>query len=209
MSSKNPLRPPDPLTIHDTDIVTYGTGVPLFRIHTIRGHHPLPWNGLREFGPLRQMRWDPQPPPLGIHPGIGVAYCTTDPTTAFAEVFQSRRRIRINSDQALSAWFPARSLRLLDLTGLWATVNGASASLHAAPKPTCRAWAKSIHEQRIEQRLDGVYVPSTMTLAPMTVLFSAAASAFPSAPHLSELLTHGAMRSLAQKAGRALGWPII
>lgn len=209
VSAKNPRTPPDPPIIHDTDIVTYGTEVSLFRIHAIRGHHPMPWNGLREFGPLRQMRWDPHPSPQGVHPGIGVAYCATDPTTAFAEVFPSRRSIRIHSDQALSAWFPSRSLRLLDLTGLWATVNGASASLHAAPKSTCRAWAAAIQEQLIEQHLDGLYVPSTMTLAPMTVLFSASASAFPSAPHLSELLTHGAMRSLAQKAGRALGWPII
>lgn len=209
MISKNPRTPPDPLTIRPTDIVAYGTDAPLFRIHTIRGHHPAPWNGLREFGPLSQMRWDPHPSPRGAHPGIGVAYCATDPTTAFAEVFQSRRRIRITPDQAFSAWFPARTLRLLDLTGLWATVNGASASLHAAPKPTCRAWAQAIHESSMEQRLDGLFVPSTMTLAPMAVLCSPARDAFPAAPHFSELLTHGAVRTLARKAGHALGWPIL
>lgn len=208
MSPKNPRTPPGPLAVHDTDIFTYDTTAPLFRIHTIRGRHPMPWNGLREFGPLHQMRWDPHHPPLGMHPGVGVAYCATDPTTAFAEVFQSRRTIRTNPDQALSAWFPSRDLRLLNLTGLWATKNGASASLHAAPRSTCRAWARSIHDQ-LSERIDGLSVPSTMTLAPMTVLFSASASAFPAAPHLSVLLSHATGRSLASKAAHALGWPIL
>lgn len=57
--------------------------------------------------------------------------------------------------------------------------------------------------------LDGLYVPSTMTLAPMTVLFSAAATAFPAAPHMSTLLSHAAARALALKAGHALGWPVL
>lgn len=134
MSAKNPRNPPGPLAIKQSDIFTFGMNLPLFRIHTVHGQHPMPWNGLREIGPLPRMRWDPHPLPLDFHPGIGVAYCATDPTKAFAEVFQFRRTIRINTDQALSAWLPSRELRLLDLTGLWATQNGASASLHSAPQ---------------------------------------------------------------------------
>lgn len=56
MSPKNPRTPAGPLTVRDSDIITYGTRSPLFRIHTIRGKHPMAWDGLREFGPLRQMR---------------------------------------------------------------------------------------------------------------------------------------------------------
>lgn len=209
ITPKNPRTPPGPLTIRDADIITYNAKSPLFRIHTIRGQHPMPWDGLREFGPLHQMRWDPHRPPLGMHPGVGVAYCATDPTTAFAEVFQSRRVIRTDSDQALTAWFPTRDLRLLDLTGRWATTNGASASLHAAPRSTCRAWAQAIHDQQAVRRLDGLYVPSTMTLAPMTVLFSASATSFPAAPHLSLLLSHATARAIARKAAHALGWPVL
>lgn len=209
MSPKNPRTPPGPLHIRDSDIVTYRTTSSLFRIHTVQGRHPMSWDDLREFGPLRQMRWDPHPSPLGVHPGVGVAYCATDPTTAFAEVFQSRRVIRATSYQALSAWSPRRDLRLLDLTGVWAARNGASASLHAAPRSTCRSWAQAIHDQLSEMRVDGLYVPSTMTLSPMTVLFSAANTSFPAAPHMSTLLSDVPGRILARKAARTLGWPVL
>lgn len=209
MSAKNPRNPPGPLAISQSDIITFSKKDPLFRIHTVHGQHPMPWNGLREFGPLREMRWDPHPSPLDFYPGVGVAYCTTDPTTAFAEVFQFRRTIRINTDQALSAWLPSRELRLLDLTGLWATQNGASASLHSAPKSTCRAWSKAIHNYSTEVQLDGVYAPSTMTLKPMAVLFSSAGSAFPTAPHFSELLTHSVVKIIARKAAHSLKWPTL
>lgn len=209
MNAKNPRTPPSQLVIHDDDIFVHDTTSPLFRIHTVQGQHPMAWNGLRTYGPLSQMRWDPHPLPVGAHSGVGVAYCATDPTTAFAEVFQSRRMIRISSAQALSAWFPSRDLRLLDLTGLWGARNSASASLHAAPKSTCRAWAQAIHTQFAEYALDGLYAPSTMTLKPLTVLFSTAQSAFPAAPHFSELLTHSAVRAIAHRAARTLRWPII
>lgn len=211
MSPKNPRTPPAPLTFTNADFVTHSASSPLFRIHTVRGRHPMQWDELREFGPLHQMRWDPQLPPAGLHPGVGVAYCATDPTTAFAEVFQSRRVIRTNPNQALTAWFPVRELRLLDLTGMWATRNGASASLHAAPRSTCRAWAQKIYATGLagELQLDGLYVPSTMTLSPMVVLFGGAGNSFPPAPRLSTLLSTSSARLLAVKAAKALGWPVL
>lgn len=208
MSAKNP-RNPIALKISTDDIRSHATSDPIYRIHTVQGQHPMPWNGLREVGPLPQMRWDPQPLPRGLHSGIGVAYCATDPTTAFAEVFQSRRKVRLNADQSFTAWYPTRPLRLLDLTGIWATRNGASASLHAAPKSTCRAWSRGIHSHPITPPLDGLYVPSTLTLRPMVVLFSTAEAAFPSAPHFSGLLTHAKTQVLAVKAAHELSWPLI
>lgn len=209
MSAKNPRTPPGPLSIGQSDIVTFSTMDPLFRIHTVHGNHPMPWNELREFGPLRQKRWDPHPLPVDYHPGIGVAYCTADPLTVFAEIFQSRRTIRINTDQALTAWLPSRNLRLLDLTGHWATQNGASASLHSAPKLTCRTWAQAIHSYSTDVQIDGIYTPSTMTLKPMIVLFSSARSAFPAAPMFSELLTHSVVKVIARKSAHTLKWRIL
>lgn len=209
MSAKNPRVPPGPLVIDRSDIKTFSAKDPLFRIHTVQGQHPMKWNGLREFGPLRQMRWDPQPLPLDLHPGFGVAYCATDPTTAFAEVFQSLRIIRVTATRALSAWLPSRDLKLLDLTGLWATKNGASASLHSAPKATCRGWAKTIHAEGAKIQVDGIYTPSTMTLEPLVVLFSSALSAFPAAPHFSELLTHQVVKVMATKSAHSLNWRIL
>lgn len=205
MSSKNPQQPPLPLTLQPGEVRLCRD--PLFRIHSTAGAHPMQWNDLREFGPMASMRWDPQPSPAGVHPGVGVAYVGTDVTTAFAEVFQSRRAINLTPHRALSAWIPERHLRLLDLTGLWPIKHGASASLHAAPKSTCRNWARSIHEQLGEQ-IDGLYAPSTMTLTPMVVLYSGSATAFPVAPSFSRPLSHGAVRMLAIRAASALGWPV-
>lgn len=210
MSAKNPRTPPGPLSSTSDDVRTLASDQVLFRIHTVDGRHPVPWNGLREFGPLPQSRWEPQPAPQRQHAGNGVAYTATDPTTAFAEVFQNRRRIRVTSDKALSAWSPTRPLRLLDLTGTWPIRNGASSSLHAAPKSTTRNWAHQIHVQLAAPLdLDGLYVPLTMTLAPMVVLFHNARSAFPAAPVFSQLLNQRDARILAAKAAHALNWPLL
>ncbi|HET8868335.1 MAG TPA: hypothetical protein VFM87_08380 [Agrococcus sp.] len=95
---------------------------------------------------------------------------------------------------------------LLDLTGLWPVSNGASASLHAAPKRTCRNWAREIGRQL---KVDGLSAPSTMTLAPMVVLFSESSSSFPMAPSFSRPLSHAAVEMLAVRAASALDWPII
>lgn len=207
-SPKNPRTPPTKLRIFTSDIVTHPVSTPLLRIHTIRGQHPMRWNQFRTHGPLRTMRWDPHPTPVGNHPGYGVAYFSTDATTVFAEVFQSRRTIRATGDKAFTAWFPAHDLRLLDLTKNWATRNGASASLHAAPKSTCRAWAGAIHAQSTEA-IHGIIAPSTMTLKPNVILFENADSAFPGAPHFSQPLVHPVVRVVASAAARDLHWPLL
>lgn len=206
MSAKNPRLPSAPLTLRPDDIRLWRDAA--FRIHSTMGEHPMQWNQLRDFGPLGGMRWDPQPFPRQEHPGAGVAYVGTDVTTAFAEVFQSRRAIHLSDTQTLSGWIPTRELRLLDLTGLWPVRNGASASLHAAPRSTCRGWAREIHRQLGEQ-IDGLYAPSTMTLTPMVVLYGASMDAFPVAPEFSRPLSHTAVQMLALRASSMLGWPII
>ncbi|PMB98041.1 RES domain-containing protein [Brevibacterium luteolum] len=210
MMAKNPKRPGHP-SIRPADLRDLPSTQPLFRIHSAGGRHPIAWNGFRDFGPLQSMRWDPHPPPPSHHHGVGVAYCATDPVTTFAEVFQERRRIRIGSLRALSAWFPARDLRLLDLTGNWPTRNGASFSLFAAPKSTCRNWARGIHELSAELslELDGLYVHSTMMPGKNVVLFSSAHSAFPIAPAISLPLDHPVIRRLAQDASHQLSWPVV
>lgn len=92
-------------------------------------------------------RWDPHPEPPADQPSHGVLYAASDVTTSLAEVFQGRRSLTLSDDRALAGWEPTRALRLLDLTGTWAVRNGASASLHAADKSTCRAWAREIRDR--------------------------------------------------------------
>jgi hypothetical protein len=64
----------------------------------------------------------------------------------------------------LTAWQPQRSLRLLDLSGMWLLRNPASAALLAAPRSICRRWARAIYTAWPE--LDGLSVPSTLTGRP-------------------------------------------
>lgn len=202
---KNPRTPPAEVIRDERHVARVRD--PLWRLHRVIGEHALAWNALRTFGPAATMRWDPHPEPRGDHPGTGVSYAASDVSTTFAEVFQRRRAITLSSDLALSGWIPTRDLRLLDLRSDWALRNGASVSLHAAPKSTCRAWSRAIHETWPD--LDGVLTPSTMTGSPMVVLFTPSASAFPARPALARLLDDPALRPIVDTAQAALGWPVL
>lgn len=56
---KFPRTPPDQLTKESGDVVDY-KGI-LSRIHRTTGQHVLPWNELRNDGPLPSNRWEPHP----------------------------------------------------------------------------------------------------------------------------------------------------
>lgn len=202
--AKNPQRPPQKLTLAEHDVVEVRR--PLWRVHTIVGPHALRWNELRHYGPARTMRWDPHPPPPAEHPDYAVSYAALDPVTVFAEVFQLPRAIIVAPDRALAGWVPTRALRLLDLTGDWALRNGASASLFAAPKSTTRAWALAICDRWPD--LDGLLVPSTMTMKPMVVLFAQAANSFPVRPNFTRTLHDPSARHIIDWSAATLGWPV-
>lgn len=203
---KNPARPRAPLTLEEKDLHT-DQGV-LWRIHQLTGAHPSAWNSLREFGPVESFRWEPHPTTQQHHPGAGVSYTAQHYTTAFAEVFQDTRIIRLSSRRTLTGWIPTRPLHLLDLMpgGDWALRNGAAASLPYAPKNICRNWAQTIHAE-LGAQIDGLQAPSTITSEPMIVLFGRAAASFPEAPEFSRTLDHIDVATLARKAAHRLNWP--
>lgn len=187
---KLPARPPATPALLDSD-PTWHTPPPdvvLWRIHSTRGRHPQPWNGLRHFGPVASCRFDPHPSPAGMHP-VGVAYTTLDVPTALAEVFQSSRRVNRHRNGAhLTAFQPARPLRLLDLTGEWPLRAGASHALNTGRRDACRAWARAFVDTWPD--LDGLLHTSSMTGRACLTLFTAAADRFPPAPLFSEPLNH-------------------
>lgn len=199
--AKNP-GPPARFTFAATDEISY-TG-PLWRIHRLTGPYRQRWNELRTHGPLAS-RWDPHPEPTGEHAPTGVIYTAIDVVTAVAEVFQHTRAIDPGPERALSGWIPSTPLQLLDLTGDWPLVNGASASLHAATKATCRAWARALHTARPD--LHGLHVSSTMTGVPMVVLFDSATATFPDDPGFSRALNHPACAPYLAAAADRLQWP--
>jgi RES domain len=200
---KNPRAPRQDLTGEATDFISYSDV--LWRIHRTIGVHRSRWDQLRAWGPV-DSRWDPHPPPPGDQPDAAVLYASTDVPTAFGEVFQHRRAITLTDQLNLAGWIPVRPLRLLDLTGTWPVRNGASASLHAAPKATCRRWAQVIRSTWPD--IDGLWVPSTITLRNMVVLFAPGADSFPSGPSLSRPINHPGLAALVVESAQQLGWPV-
>lgn len=197
---KVPRRPPKPLHRRDGDVLTLRPV--LWRIHRTVGAKVLPWNGFRQFGPVSGCRWDPHPLPPYDWPGYGVSYAATDLVTAVAEVFQTTRRVQtIVGAPYATSWSPTRDLRLLDLTGDWALRNEAAHALASASRPTCRAWARAIHERWDD--LDGLWFRSTMTGLPAVVLFERAGDSMPLRPGFSKALgSSGLWPVIAQCAER-------
>lgn len=203
---KAPRTPPDPLIREPEDIADY-TGT-LWRVHRTEGEHVLPWNELRTYGPLPSMRWDPHPGPVPIAAAEGVLYAAADIATSLAEVYQTTRVIETRAGApTLTAWQPQRSLRLLDLSGTWLLRNSASAALLAAPRSTCRRWARAICTTWPD--LDGLYAPSTLTGRPNIVLWNAAADSLPTMPAFSRPLIQPLVWSIAHAAAAEIGYHIL
>jgi hypothetical protein len=203
---KVPRQPPTELVREPDDLVTVGPV--LWRIHRTLGEHVLPWNGLRTFGPLASARFDPHPLPAGDHPGYGVLYAAQDVATALADAFQTTRLINTRAGALhLTSWTPTRPLALLDLTGTWALRNHAAAALAAAPRPTCRNWARAIRAQWPD--LDGLYAPSTMTGTATIVLWEPARNSVPDLPDFSRPLAHPMVWTFAHRAAKKIGYDIL
>lgn len=78
------------------------------------------------------------------------------------------------------AWFPARPLRTIDLTGPGAVVVGASHTISDYRKDVTRRWARALRAAWPEA--DGVHYSSSMTGEPCLALWRPAADSFPPAP---------------------------
>ncbi|EMD25808.1 RES family NAD+ phosphorylase [Amycolatopsis azurea] len=152
--------------LHRTnDVVTVHPGTRLVRIFTAHGNHPQQWNSFRYSGPLPHGRFDPQTPGRGGHPvtdpGNGVLYFGLTVRTSIAEVFQTTSTVdRKSRGPRLVVVRPTRTLRLLDLAGLWPTRVGASQEISSGPKKITQAWARAIRAAFGD--LDGVWYRSSM-----------------------------------------------
>ncbi|WP_236796891.1 RES family NAD+ phosphorylase [Amycolatopsis sp. GM8] len=151
--------------LRDEDIVAVHPATRLVRIFTSRGHHPQRWNSFRHTGPLPHGRFDPQRPGHGgspvYDPGNGVVYFGLSVRTSVAEVFQTTSIVdRQTKGPHLVVVRPTRTLRLLDLSGLWPTRVGASQEISSGPKNITQVWAREIRETIDD--IDGVWYRSSM-----------------------------------------------
>lgn len=204
-AGKVPRNPPAQLQRRNRDVVTVND--PVWRIHRTQGRHVVAWNGFRTYGPVSSARYDPHPKPAGIQPGFGVSYAASELATPVAEVFQTSRRINtIAGGPYATAWTPTRPLELLDLTGDWALANGAAHALAAAARPVCRTWSQAIRTTWPD--LDGLWAPSTMTGAPMVVLYEPAATAMPDRPAFSQPLAAPVVWSVLDAIAGDIGYTL-
>ena len=147
------------------DIVAVHPATRLARVFTALGNHPQFWNVFRYEGPLAHGRFDPQQPLNGsgptTDPQAGVLYFSLSVRTSVAEVFQTTSTVdRTTRSPHLVVLRPARTLRLLDLTGLWPTRAGASQEISSGPKKITQSWTRVIRAAHPE--LDGVWYRSSM-----------------------------------------------
>ncbi|HEX2129989.1 MAG TPA: RES family NAD+ phosphorylase [Actinophytocola sp.] len=149
----------------DEDVVAVRPGTRIVRVFTAGGRHQQRWNTFRTTGPLPHARFDPHPPASDgtrqDSPDHGVLYFGLSVRTSVAEVFQQTSVVdRTTRRPHLVIVRPERTLRLLDLTGLWPTRAGASQEISSGAKDVSQAWARAI--RTAFGGLDGLWYRSSM-----------------------------------------------
>lgn len=195
------------------DIVTISPDTRLTRIFSAHGNHPQEWNSFRYAGPLAHGRFDPHTPHHGeitTDEGNGVLYLALTVRTSIAEVFQTTSTVdRTTRGPRLAVVRPARTLRLLDLTGLWPTRVGTSQEISSGPKKTTQAWARAI--RAAFTGLDGVWYRSSMDSgAPAVCLWDPpAATALPHTPDVLLSLDHPGLDVPLDRVCRELNYDLL
>jgi RES domain len=193
-------EPPDPAVLAsvlrpDEDIVAVHPATRLVRIFAASGPYQQQWNSFRRTGPLPHARFDTHPPGPRGGPtdaaGHGVLYFGLSVRTSIAEVFQDTSVVdRSTRKPHLAVFRPTRTLRLLDLVGLWPTRAGASQEISSGPRERTQAWARAIRTAHPE--LDGLWYRSSMDSGnPAVCLWDPpAGSAIPPHPDVFVQLDH-------------------
>lgn len=183
---------------------TLRTATRLARLYSRGGRHPATWRALRFDGPLAGARFDHHI----SGERRGVTYVARDLVTCVAEAFQGSRLVdRFADDRFLAAFRLGRSVHLLDLTGNWPTLAGASQAIASGPRQRAQAWARAIYDAH--PAVEGLWYPSSMHGShPSLVLFERAEDAIPATPDLDVPLSHpGLLPDLTRIAG-SLGYLI-
>lgn len=163
-------QPPTPTVMKtllrvSEDIVAVHSATRLVRVFAAGGAHRQRWNSFRHTGPLPHARFDPHPVGPDGRPTTttehGSLYFGLSVRTSVAEVFQDSSIVdRSTRRPHLVVLRPRRTLRLLDLAGLWPTRAGASQEISSGPKIVTQAWGRAIRAAHPE--LDGVWYRSSM-----------------------------------------------
>ncbi|GAB3299781.1 RES family NAD+ phosphorylase [Parasphingorhabdus pacifica] len=193
-------QPPAPAALQamlrrTEDVIAVPAGTRLVRVFTSGGNHPQQWDSFRYAGPLPHARFDPHVPNTQGGPTVtrehGVLYFSLAVRTCIAEVFQATSTVdRRTRSPYLVLFRPRRTLRLLDLSGLWPTRAGASQAISNGTKERTQAWARNIRAAYPE--LDGLWYRSSMDAGnPSLCLWDPpSATALPESPDVLLPLDH-------------------
>jgi len=177
------------------------------RVYFRGGAHPTRWDAFRAWGPTNA-RFDHHAPPSAVQQRE-ILYAAATGLTCFAEVFQDGRIIdRSRNQPALVAFVTTRELVLLDLTGAWPTLAGASMNINSGPRPRAQRWSRCIYDAF--PNIDGLYYPSSMHgNQPSVALCEPAKTAIPRAPSFNRLLSDPALLSVIRSAAHDIGYGLV
>jgi hypothetical protein len=120
--------------------------------------------------------------------------------TAIAEVFQETRVVdRAGKAPCLIAFDTKADLQLLDLTGTWPTVAGASMAMASGLRARARRWSQAIY--LAFPAVDGLLYGSSMNgNQPCVALYERAGRAMPAYPSFNRMLTDPTMLTTLKNA---------
>lgn len=198
-------EPPEPL-LTKAQTAILGKGTTLCRVYFRGGSHSGAWSQFRFFGPT-QARFDHHDPPPAVQ-AKGILYAASSPTTCLAEVFQATRVLdRASRDPWLATFNLTRAVVLLDLTGTWPTVAGASMAINSGPRPRARRWAQAIYAAY--PAVEGLLYGSSMHAnQPAVALFERARDAMPAAPAFHRALADPGLLLRLNAAATLLGYQL-
>jgi hypothetical protein len=193
-------------------ITTLGAGTTLARIYRSRGEHPQVWNQFRYFGPLNS-RWDHHLSNEAGAPRVqlrGIYYAATNAKTCLAESFQATRRIdRVFQAPWLVVFQTLARVKLLDLTGDFATRMGASMAIHSGSRGRARGWARDLYQAYPE--VQGILYAASMHGGQHAIALNERAvkePLFPEHPLFHRALADDAMIDTLKHAAGDLGYAL-
>ncbi len=189
----------------------------LFRAYRAGGVYPSAWNTFRTYGPT-SARFDPHLPPPHEQER-GVLYAAGSLPTALVEAFGMTRVIERSRDEPwLVSFALAAPLVLLDLTGAWPTLAGASQAISSGRRDIARLWAQAIYEDY--DGIHGILYPSSMSgprrgrhdppLHGLSLaLFERAAIGLPDHPTMHLQLGHPGLDAMLGQIAAAHGYDLV
>ena len=136
-------------------------------------------------------------------------YAASEPLTCLAEVFQGDRTIDIHlNDPWIAGIAIERELRLLNLSGTWPTVAGASMAINSGPRERAQEWSRAIYEAYSET--DGLWYGSSMNASePSIALYERARDAIPVSPVFNRPLTDPSLATTLTMAADRFGYDFV